>query len=213
MKICKYCKTKKDESEFYTYTYKYNYKDKHVEKEKTTTGCKICTNNMSKQRYEKIKDLEDFKIKNRKHVDNFNSKHPTYQKDNRYKYFYGDKYLEKQKIASKKYYLKNKEKIKKESIDYSKKLSKEKKRGYRLKHKYGITLDNYNNLFIQQDNKCKICNGTFYESKALTPVIDHDHKTGKIRGLLCYRCNSGLGLYLENVSTLENAIKYIKENN
>jgi hypothetical protein len=43
--------------------------------------------------------------------------------------------------------------------------------------------------------------------------VDHDHETNKIRGLLCSRCNTGLGLFFDNISNLENAILYLKKAN
>lgn len=56
-----------------------------------------------------------------------------------------------------------------------------------LKRKYGITIDDYNKMFIEQNGKCFICG---LEKKL---VVDHDHKTGEIRKLLCHGCNTVLG--------------------
>ena len=67
-----------------------------------------------------------------------------------------------------------------------------------------MTIEDYNNLKEQQDGKCKICKC----SKSL--VIDHDHKTGKVRSLLCHRCNSGLGFFDDNPKFLESASTYLK---
>lgn len=62
-------------------------------------------------------------------------------------------------------------------------------------------------LTKKQDGLCGICVGNFnYKRKR---VIDHDHKTGQIRGLLCYKCNTGLGFFNDEVDLLERAIHYI----
>ena len=78
-----------------------------------------------------------------------------------------------------------------------------------LKYKYGITLKFYNKLLKKQKGKCLICEKT---SKR-TLHIDHDHKTGKIRGLLCFRCNYGLGYFKDNLKIFKNIVKYLGEKN
>lgn len=79
-----------------------------------------------------------------------------------------------------------------------------------LQRKYNITSEYYDELIVRQDNKCAICKKSFLsEDRYTAPCIDHDHKTGKVRGLLCHTCNLSLG-HLE--SFLDQAIKYIKEN-
>lgn len=75
--------------------------------------------------------------------------------------------------------------------------------------KYGIDESIFNNLLISQDYKCKICNINIDKQ---TCVIDHDHNTYKVRGLLCRNCNTGLGLFNDNVNSLLNAIKYLTTN-
>jgi hypothetical protein len=76
--------------------------------------------------------------------------------------------------------------------------------------KHNITLEQYKNLLTNQNNKCKICGaeqGTL--NKEL--FVDHDHETGKIRGLLCQNCNFGIGLLKDDISILEKALEYLKE--
>jgi nitrate/TMAO reductase-like tetraheme cytochrome c subunit len=81
-----------------------------------------------------------------------------------------------------------------------------------LKHKYNISLNFYDNLFIQQNNRCAICSNAFSNEKHNYKAhIDHDHTTGKVRGLLCNDCNSGIGFLKENITILSNAIKYIEK--
>ena len=73
-----------------------------------------------------------------------------------------------------------------------------------LKTKYGITLEDYQNLLKEQDNKCAIC-----RRDEIQFCIDHDHITGKTRGLLCHACNRAIGLLKENEQILINAINYV----
>jgi hypothetical protein len=71
-----------------------------------------------------------------------------------------------------------------------------------------ITMDDYNQMLNAQDHKCGICQ-TFME----VPRIDHNHSTGYIRMLLCGHCNTLLGMAKENITTLQNAINYLKKFN
>lgn len=82
-------------------------------------------------------------------------------------------------------------------------------RKYSLKAHYGLTPDDYTRLFEKQDGKCAICK-TPQEKLSSRLHVDHDHKTGKIRGLLCQKCNHGLGQFNDNPKLLHMAIKYLK---
>lgn len=78
-----------------------------------------------------------------------------------------------------------------------------------LKKKYGISLDEYNNMKADQEGCCKICKRHESEiGKGL--VVDHCHKEGHVRGLLCGHCNRGLGDFKENINSLQLAIKYLE---
>lgn len=95
--------------------------------------------------------------------------------------------------------------------EYRKKNKKDEKVLNKLnqkKHKYGISKDEYLNLFIIQDNKCAICGNDITDNAC----VDHNHKTGKIRGLLCQRCNLLLGLAKDNVEILKKSIIYLENN-
>jgi len=76
-----------------------------------------------------------------------------------------------------------------------------------LKHAYGLTLDQYDELFKAQQGACAICHQI---TKRLL-FVDHDHKTGKARGLLCVNCNNGLGLLGDHVETVQRAANYLKQ--
>lgn len=79
----------------------------------------------------------------------------------------------------------------------------------RLKHYYGIDLDAYNALAKAQNYCYYICKKPQI-SLSVALSVDHCHKTGKVRGLLCNSCNNGLGRFKDNIVFLEEAIKYLK---
>ena len=76
--------------------------------------------------------------------------------------------------------------------------------------RYGITLEDYQALLAKQEGKCAIC-GNGQSSKFVSLDVDHCHRTGKVRGLLCSNCNSGLGRFSDKVTLLKSAIKYIRK--
>ena len=86
-------------------------------------------------------------------------------------------------------------------------LTPAKTRKYRLKNKYGLTETIFNIMLNQQDSKCGICREVMEQ-----PHIDHDHKTGRVRGLLCTHCNTMLGMARDSTFTLRNAISYLENN-
>ena len=78
-----------------------------------------------------------------------------------------------------------------------------------LNIKYNMSIKEYNVLLEAQNNKCLLCSKSPEDNgKALS--VDHDHQTGKIRGLLCDNCNKGIGFLKENIETLKNAIRYLE---
>lgn len=95
-------------------------------------------------------------------------------------------------------------------------LSKEERaRRYRdaqLRTLYGISLDEYEEMLLSQRGLCKICElpeRHMKRGKVCALSVDHDHKTGVVRGLLCNNCNRALGLFGENASVLESARRYL----
>lgn len=123
---------------------------------------------------------------------------------------------------------KNPEKVKKQSHDYciknKNKISEYGKRWYtsnreeklekgvrnRLKHLYSMTPEDLQNMVESQDGKCAICKSIFLPTgKLYYPCIDHSHKSGKIRGLLCFKCNVGLGSFNDDIERLLEAAKYL----
>lgn len=83
-----------------------------------------------------------------------------------------------------------------------------------LKKKYGITLEDYNDMLKSQNYTCMICGKREthkhnISSKYVDLAVDHCHETGKVRGLLCTYCNVGLGAFKDDKDLLEKAIKYL----
>jgi len=79
-----------------------------------------------------------------------------------------------------------------------------------LLKKYGLTEDDYNNLLAKQNYACAICKSTDPNDRWNRFHIDHCHTSGKVRGLLCTQCNTGLGKFYDNIKSLSTAIEYLK---
>jgi len=88
--------------------------------------------------------------------------------------------------------------------------SKEQMRKKLLKRFYNMTLEDYSLLLNKQDNKCAICAIHIEEYGKDSFVVDHCHSSGKVRGLLCQQCNTGLGMFKDNPNSLQTAIEYLK---
>lgn len=74
----------------------------------------------------------------------------------------------------------------------------------------GITDSQYWDLYKKQDGKCGICSRRMYSKRYKRLAVDHNHKTGDIRGLLCSNCNTGIGLFHECPTALSRAIEWVK---
>ena len=84
-----------------------------------------------------------------------------------------------------------------------------------LKHEYGITLAEYEVLFTKQNGVCAICERPEKtidkkQNKARRLAVDHCHSTNKIRGLLCFECNTGIGKFGDNPQLIERAANYVR---
>ena len=123
------------------------------------------------------------------------------------------KTVEEQKQYRRQQYLKHKEKRLKQYAEYRNlnrdkirskqdKYNREnpiKRKNAMLKYEYGITLDDYNKMFNEQEGKCAICQ-RHQNELTRTLCVDHDHKTNKVRALLCLTCNT-------DVSVVENRLE------
>lgn len=80
--------------------------------------------------------------------------------------------------------------------------------------KYGITIEQYDAILLAQNGICAICGGTTaidkWKSGLKNLQVDHCHKTGRVRGLLCFHCNTALGHFRDNVEWMKTAILYLE---
>ena len=90
--------------------------------------------------------------------------------------------------------------------DYEK--HKRKRTSAGLERKYGISLDDYEQMSEDQDHACALCQEPeMVEGRRM--AIDHDHETGRIRGLLCFKCNTSLGRVCDTQAALERLVAYV----
>jgi len=80
---------------------------------------------------------------------------------------------------------------------------------YMLKRSFGITPEQYNEMLEAQGCKCAVCGGDCIRYDKLS--VDHDHRTGVVRGLLCHRCNSALGLLQDDEVIIYNLLQYLQK--
>jgi hypothetical protein len=84
----------------------------------------------------------------------------------------------------------------------------EQKNPFRYLKRYGITEDDLSDMLAAQGDCCAICGEYFTE--AHPACVDHDHATGKVRGLLCWRCNPGIGQFRDRPGLLRAAAAYLE---
>jgi hypothetical protein len=89
-------------------------------------------------------------------------------------------------------------------LDDPEKLAAE-KRAQKLKHRYGLSQEEYNARLASQNNACALCG-----QREDVLHVDHCHTSGAVRGLLCHHCNVGLGHFKDNTMLLTKAIQYLK---
>jgi hypothetical protein len=77
-----------------------------------------------------------------------------------------------------------------------------------LKRKYGITLEDYVGMLVAQGGGCAICGEPEPDGRSLH--VDHDHDTGAVRGLLCFTCNAGIGMFDHDLRLLDAAADYLR---
>lgn len=107
---------------------------------------------------------------------------------------------DREKESAKRYYLKNRH---------------VEKNGH-LKRTFNITLEQYNEMLVMQNNVCAICEKeetkVFKKTGKINDLaVDHCHKTGNIRGLLCWRCNTAIGRFEDSIELLQNAVAYLEK--
>jgi hypothetical protein len=133
---------------------------------------------------------------------NYRSKNPEKAKAASIASYY--KYRSKRLAESKKYY----EKHKQDKTCWS--------WNYKLNKIFGITKDDYNTLLESQNGTCAICQQpetAVNQWGTIKLAVDHCHKTGKVRGLLCRNCNTSIGKLKESTEILQRAINYLNRDN
>lgn len=130
-----------------------------------------------------IKIKKKYKENHKKEIQNYNKKHRKVLRD------YYNSYKRKWRSN-------NKNKTKNEKLK-----------------KYNLTIEDFYNLLKIQKNRCGICKKKFNNSYSSFPCVDHNHKTGTIRGILCRNCNSGVGGLHDDIEIISNALKWVKKKN
>jgi len=142
----------------------------------------------SRRWYEKNKEYIKEKMQVVKESPDFKKKRSSYNK----------KYREGSKVRLRKYYIENRDKI----------LTRT--RNYTYKRNFGITIEEYDRMLKDQNQSCGICKISEKKWRKRFSV-DHCHKTGKVRGLLCGKCNSVLGFVSDSTEILSNCINYLNK--
>lgn len=150
-----------------------------------TLGCEMCAARIRRQRY--------------------CARHP--EADRKSKMLWAQRNAEQVKEAKTMWRLANKDQWNKTGKAW-KKANPGAMKKYRLR-KYGLTLEQYEALVKKQDGRCAICD-TATPAKHGSWCIDHDHETNKMRGLLCLKCNAGLGSFDDSPANLLAAERYLQ---
>jgi hypothetical protein len=110
------------------------------------------------------------------------------------------------------YYKKNRQRIlEQHKRSHSKPECKSVRRNTELKKRYGITSDDYLLMLESQNNVCAICRGPQTNTRTNYFDVDHCHKTGKVRGLLCTNCNHGIGKFQDDKKLMLHAYNYLED--
>lgn len=120
---------------------------------------------------------------------------------------YKDK--KEKKKNNRQYYKDNREKKLKQHKQWYQNNRKE-VRKYFMMRRYGLSHEEWLEIWEDQDGKCAICKELF--TTPSDAFIDHNHKTDEVRGLLCNRCNLGLGIFEDDPKIMINAIEYLSKN-
>jgi hypothetical protein len=82
----------------------------------------------------------------------------------------------------------------------------------RRKHKFGMDHSAYKEMLESQDGRCAICaiHASDYSQRYKNLHVDHNHRTGKVRGLLCHNCNTALGSFFDDEEFLKSAVEYLQ---
>lgn len=173
-----------------------------LRKNKPRSRCRKCENMLSKEW--RRKNSEKVRAAGRIRNERYKNKDPEAYKKRKHEYYV--KHKERMLRQSKQWAKDNPEQAR--AIQKkSRKKRQARTRDYVLRTKYGITLKEYNNLVDKQGGHCPLCGNVLADNYA----VDHCHDTGRVRGVLCRGCNTGVGLLRHDVKVLRNAIKYLSD--
>ncbi len=79
---------------------------------------------------------------------------------------------------------------------------------YHIRWSYGLTREAYESMLAGQGNTCAVCGSSVWGIKG--PVVDHDHATGEVRGIICHKCNVAIGLLGDNPKTVRAVADYLE---
>lgn len=197
-KVCYRCKAEKEETEFYL----------RLRDGLDRRGiCIPCCNELNKQW------RADNKEKIATHNKEYRARDPEKTKRKR-----REQYL-KHWDTVKQYRDDNKEKIKQWFLDHPEHVREYRSKYnwlYRMKMEYGLSPQEYDEMLMKQGGVCAICGKEEIEPYNSTVrigrlCVDHNHETGELRGLLCMRCNRGIGLFRDDANILKRASEYLEE--
>lgn len=117
---------------------------------------------------------------------------------------------EQRKLKNKEYYQTNKERILTQGKQYrdSTKGTKSSRKQH-FKQRYNIGLEVVDELLLDCDYRCEICGDHKDDTPKQVLCVDHDHHTGKIRGMLCFNCNTGIGQLKDDTDIIQRALNYL----
>jgi hypothetical protein len=114
---------------------------------------------------------------------------------------------ERKRLKNKEWARANSEPLNAKHVSWNK-ANPRKARGYWIKSEYGLSLEEWDTMLLAQSGLCAICYRHFRNKKE--PFVDHNHSTGKVRGLLCQKCNTLLGNAFDSITILLSAIEYLE---
>lgn len=160
--------------------------------------------------YKSLKFIKELQMRGFKHCGICNKTRPL-------ACFGGDKNKRNRLQSNCKECRKNKERERRNNPEVKKKIkeykqkpeNKRRTKDLALKRIFGLTIEQYDVMLKDQNNCCYICEGKEKTKRSL--AVDHCHKTGKVRGLLCTKCNQGIGHLNDNIEYLKKAIEYLEK--
>jgi len=119
------------------------------------------------------------------------------------------------RAAQKRYYHNNKDKERKRSREASRRPAQRvREKNVLFQRAYSLELEDARDLLSRQGNKCPICGDYIIlcaRKGETAACLDHDHKTGVVRGLLCSKCNTGIGMLGDSIEGLRKALEYLEK--